>query len=263
MAEVLGAAAGVPVLFPEGLNVSIYLDVNRFARQSAWAHGFMHDYALWLGLVLLAVTFLGAYAVVWWQRRARAVALLGLSGAGTVAALGLNQLVGHAARELRPYDTLHHVLVLVAREHDYAFPSDHAVVAGGLVSSIVLCLWRSRAGAISGDGGTAASRGARGLGTLAAVATVLGLFLCFARVYVGAHYPGDVVAGFLLGSVVVLAASLLRPVAELLAGLALQTPLSVLVRRPWPSQRPEGDGCVAGHRAGEESAWPPSRQASG
>lgn len=47
------ALAGVRVLPPKGLNNSLYLDLNRFSRHTAWAHGFMHAYALWLGPVLL------------------------------------------------------------------------------------------------------------------------------------------------------------------------------------------------------------------
>ena len=225
MTDLVGTLPGVRVLFPKGLNVSIYLSINRFARRTAWAHGFMHDYALWLGLVLVTLAFLGVYATLWWHRQVRAAALLVLGGAGTLAALGLNQLVGHAARELRPYDTLPHVLVLVGRANDYAFPSDHAVVAGGLVTAILLVLWRGQ------------SR--RTVAALAATAAIFALLLCFARIYVGAHYPGDVVAGFLLGGTVVVAVALaLRAAAEAIAGLLLRTPLAVLVQRPWPHGGP-------------------------
>jgi undecaprenyl-diphosphatase len=61
---------------------------------------------------------------------------------------------------------------------------------------------------------------------------IFGLLLCFARVYVGAHYPGDVVAGLLLGALVVVLMSLFRPLAYRVADLAERTPFGVLVRRP-------------------------------
>ncbi len=231
------ALTGVRVLPPKGLNNSLYLDLNHFSRHTAWAHGFMHDYALWLGPVLLAAVFVATYGVAWWRRALRATALLILGGIGTIIALGLNQLVGHAAKELRPYVDHPKALVLVARANDYSFPSDHSVVAGGLTISILLMLgsgaWRSRRHARRGlldadTGGTSVPVLVR---ILAAASVLLGLFLCFARVYVGAHYPGDVVAGYLLAAVAVLAVSLLRPFAYLAVDLVDMTAVGNLLRR--------------------------------
>lgn len=76
---------------------------------------------------------------------------------------------------------------------------------------------------------------ARYVKVLAAVNLVLGLFLCFARVYVGAHYPGDVVAGYLLAAVAVLAVSLLRPFAYGAVDVVEPTAVGNLLRRPGPA----------------------------
>lgn len=232
----------VRVLPPRGLNTSWYLDVNNFSRQTSWAHGFMHAYALWLGPALLAAAFLVLYAVAWWRRAPRATALLVLGGIGTLVALGLNQLVGHAAGELRPYATHPQALVLVGKTNDYSFPSDHSIVAGGLTMSLLLvtgaAIWRRGAERrdARGPGGAAAGPGRPPVvAALVGVNVVLGLFLCFARVYVGAHYPGDVVAGYLLSSLVVVLASLLRPLAYRAVDALEPTVLGVLVRRPRPS----------------------------
>ncbi len=185
----------------------------------------MHAYALWLGVVLLVVLFLAAYASIWWHRDRHAAALMGLGGLGALLALGLNQIVGHWAKELRPYDTLHHVLVLVPKANDYAFPSDHAVVAGALVASVLLV---SR----TADTKTGRNQFVSATVVLGSLSALLGLFLCFARVYVGAHYPGDVVAGFLLGAFVVIIISLVRPIAYRVVDILEPTPLGILVRRP-------------------------------
>lgn len=234
--------ADVRVLPPKGLNTSWYLDVNHFSRQTSWAHGFMHAYALWLGPVLLAAAFVALYAVAWWRRAPRAAALLVLGGVGTLVALGLNQLVGHAAGEMRPYATLPRVLVLVGKTNDYSFPSDHSIVAGGLTMSVLLvagaAIWRwgaGRAGANGQGGGTTGPGRSAVVTALVAVNVVLGLFLCFARVYVGAHYPGDVVAGYLLSSLVVVLVSLLRPLAYRAVDALELTALGALVRRRQPS----------------------------
>jgi undecaprenyl-diphosphatase len=244
--------AVVRVLWPKGLNTSWYLDLNDVSRHSAWAHGFMHAYALWLGLVLVVIAFLAAYVVVWWRRDVRAAGLMFLGGAGTLIALGLNQVVGHAAQELRPYDTLRHVLVLVGKANDYAFPSDHAVVAGALVMSVLLVVRRAGPG-VQGAGPQSPPSipaGRRGLTpsltALAALAAVLGLLLCFARVYVGAHYPGDVVGGLLLGIVVVLVVSAARPAVYRLAEAVAGTPFGLLVRRPAPALPGAGAGARQG-----------------
>jgi membrane-associated phospholipid phosphatase len=233
--------AVVKVLWPQRVNTSVYLDLNRFARQTAWAHGFMHAYALWLGLTLMAALFLTAYALAWWRRDAHAAALLFVGGVGTLVALGLNQLVGHAAGELRPYDTYHHALVLVAKANDFAFPSDHAAVAGALFASVLLVVRRGGVREPSSALGPVAapssrSRVAGSMVGLAVVAAAACLLLLFARVYVGAHYPGDVVAGALLGGAVVLCVSAARQLAYHAADRVERTAWAVLVRRS-PSER--------------------------
>ncbi len=230
--------ADVRVLPPKSLNTSVYLDLNRFSRNTAWAHPFMHAYALWLGPVLLTLLFVVAYAVVWRRRAPQAAAVLILGGVGTIMALGLNQLVARAAEELRPYVTYPHALVLVARTGDYSFPSDHSIVAGGLTASLLLVLGKSvwsrrHAGGKAGDFRRPRDRRAGWLlAVLAVTNVILGLFLCFARVYVGAHYPGDVVAGYLLSFLVVVVVSLLRPVAYWAVDAVDSTALAALFRRP-------------------------------
>jgi membrane-associated phospholipid phosphatase len=250
--------AAVRVLWPAGLNTSYYLDLNSFSRRTAWAHGFMHDYALWLGLALLAAVFVLGYAVVWWRRDTRAAVLMLLGGAGTLVALGLNQLVGHAAQEARPYDAFPHALVLVAKTNDYAFPSDHAVVAGALLMSLLLVVRRAKpeswpSGVRTGRW-TASVERPRGLTramlALCVVSALLGLFLCFARVYVGAHYPGDVVAGLLLGMVVVTIVSAARPLGYAVADGIERTSLAVVVRRPPASE----EGLATGEQTDRPAA---------
>lgn len=226
--------SNVRVLPPKGLNTSIYLEINNFARRTAWAHSFMHAYALWLGAVLLAALFLAAYGTIWWRRDPHAASLMGLSGVATLVALGLNQIVGHAAKELRPYDTLHHVLVLVPRANDYAFPSDHAVLAGALVTSVLLVSRRAAAS-------SRRSQFVPAMVPLSLLSVMLGLLLCFSRVYVGAHYPGDVVAGLLLGAFVVAIASLARSIAYRIADVVEPTPLGIFIRRP-PAMRKTSAG---------------------
>ncbi|MBA3652696.1 MAG: phosphatase PAP2 family protein [Actinobacteria bacterium] len=66
---------------------------------------------------------------------------------------------------------------------------------------------------------------------LGRVVVGLAVAMAFARVYVGAHYPGDVVAGLVLGAVIAAAVNRLagRIVAQLLDRLA-RTALGPLIR---------------------------------
>jgi undecaprenyl-diphosphatase len=67
----------------------------------------------------------------------------------------------------------------------------------------------------------------RRLGVVAVLAAVV---MAFARVYVGAHYPGDVVAGLAVGALVALVCqSLLVPLLVPVLDRVATTPLRPLV----------------------------------
>ena len=78
------------------------------------------------------------------------------------------------------------ILVLANRSTDPSFPSDHATMAG----AAAVGLWIVN----------------RRLGIVAAAAALL---MAITRVYIAAHYPGDVLAGLLLGAIVAIGTWLL------------------------------------------------------
>jgi undecaprenyl-diphosphatase len=100
--------------------------------------------------------------------------------AAALLALGINQLIGLAWFRPRPFAS-HHVTLLLPRSTDASFPSDHA--AGGFALTVTVLLARDR--------------WARRLGWLM---LALAALLAFARVFVGTHYPFDVLAGALIGA---------------------------------------------------------------
>lgn len=161
------------------VNDRLFLAINEFARDTPWLHPVAATFAKY-GVVLFAAALLLA---AWHcgRRSARALAASFWAGAGTLLAVAVNQPIGHLVAERRPYTVHTSALVLVPRTTDYSFPSDHAVMAGAVTAGVWI-VWR----------------------TLSYVVGSLAVLMAMTRVYVGAHYPGDVVAGLLLGAVVVL-----------------------------------------------------------
>jgi len=182
-----------------------YTAVNHFSQHTAWLHAPARLFAEY-GVALFAVLLLAS----WWQARRtgdlRRVTAALWAPAGMLIAVGLNQPLGNAVAEPRPYTVLPHSLVLVARSSDFSFPSDHAVMAGAVAAGVLLVHRR----------------------VLGLVTLVLALLMAAARVYVGAHFPLDVVAGLLFGAAVCAASyALVRPLAYRLVVALDRTPLQI------------------------------------
>ncbi|HEY9493006.1 MAG TPA: phosphatase PAP2 family protein, partial [Nitrososphaeraceae archaeon] len=92
--------------------------------------------------------------------------------------------IGTAAKDIvaRPRPVIPRADFLVAADREYAFPSGHAmIVSAGAATVLVLFRDSPRKLAIS------------------LALAVEAALVCFSRVYVGGHYPLDVVGGILLG----------------------------------------------------------------
>lgn len=188
------------------LQERLFSGVDDLTRHTPWLHGFFELYARY-GVVLFALLLLGGWWVARGQAEVRLMARALWAPIGMMIAIGINQPLGHAVAEPRPYVALHHVLVLVPRTTDFAFPSDHSVMAGAVAAGALLVDRR-----------------------LGVVASVLAVLMAFARVYVGAHYPLDVIAGLALGAVVVTVGYVVlrRLLERVVEGLA-RTPLRPLL----------------------------------
>jgi membrane-associated phospholipid phosphatase len=157
---------------------SIFRWFNRLANRTGWAHGFFTAYAKY-GIVLFAMLLCAAYLDGRQHGDLRAVAGSVWAACAAVIALGIGQIIGGAIDRARPYETMTGIHLLVARTTDFSIPSDHATAAGAVAVGLLF----------------ANRRWGR-------IAAALALLMAFTRVYVGAHYPGDVLAGLLLGGAV-------------------------------------------------------------
>jgi undecaprenyl-diphosphatase len=123
-------------------------------------------------VALVALTFL----IPWRERRLeRRIGAVMATAAGGVALL-LVQPISGAVERARPFVDHPHAKLLISHARDPGFPSDHATGAFAMAAG----LWFYDR-------------------TIGAVALVLAAIVAFARVYVGVHYPADVVAGALIG----------------------------------------------------------------
>ena len=188
--------------------------INDFARHTGWLHTPLLDYADY-GVVLFGFLLVAG----WWLARhdsSRTMAAALWAGAGTLVAVGLNQPLVHHFHEARPYTDHPHIFVLATRSTDFSFPSDHSVMAGAVAAGLWLVDRR-----------------------LAIVATVAAVLMAFARVYIAAHYPHDVLAGLAVGAAVVLLGWLLlaRPLTWLVDRLARTALRPLVTDRPAAAER--------------------------
>lgn len=157
----------------EGWNWALARSVNGLAGRSGLADLVMAAIATYLIFALVLA------AASWWlwpglREKGKLAALA--AAVAVVAGQAFNLLVGWFVFVPRPF-VAHHVLLLVQSARDSSFPSDHATAAFGIAATALL--WRMPG---------------RWLILIGAI------LIAVARVYVGAHYPLDVIAGAVLGS---------------------------------------------------------------
>lgn len=194
----------------------VYRWFNRLADRTGWAHGVMRFYAD-NGIVGFGVLIVLVYLLAWRHDDHHGVAAAVWSGGAALIALLAGQLIGSPINRARPYEAMPNVHVLVDKTTDFSFPSDHALVAGAVAAALLVANRR--------------------WGVVAAVAA---LFMALARVYVGAHYPGDVLAGLAVGAIVAAAGGyLVVPLLAKAVDRLVHTPLRPLLssRAATPDER--------------------------
>ncbi|MFF1380736.1 phosphatase PAP2 family protein [Streptomyces sp. NPDC058308] len=160
----------------------LYRDITDFAHDTpSW---FQHLAEVWteLGLLLFGVLFI----VAWWRARRgepRALAIAVLAPLATAVAYVGSELAKSAIDEERPCRAVSGALTPLVQcppHGDWSFPSNHSTIAGAAAVGLALAWPR-----------------------IAALTVPMAVLMAFSRVFVGVHYPHDVVVGLLFGAVVV------------------------------------------------------------
>jgi membrane-associated phospholipid phosphatase len=195
----------------EGMDTTIAQTLNQFVRDHALLMDVVEDFAIYS-----VVAFAAAVAVLWLldppgrPGAFRLAVASGLAGAGF--ALLVNQVITHLWERPRPYASHTDIVSVVAPSGDPSFPSDHAAAAFGIAVGVLL-VHRS-AGRI-----------------LLAWAALIAV----SRVLTGMHYPSDVVAGAVIGTVsavVVVRFALLPLQGAVRLASAILDPIVAVLARP-------------------------------
>jgi undecaprenyl-diphosphatase len=167
-----------------GIDGSWFTTITDFARDTKWLNS---PVDLWTnaGLGVFAVLM----ALGWWQARRRDTRAMTLALAApvcVVAAFAVAEIAKKLVAEVRPCYSMPHAYFVDACpvRTDYAFPSGHETVAAATVAALFLLDRR-----------------------LSAIAAAFAVLEGFTRVYVGAHYPHDVIAAAVLALPTAFAAS--------------------------------------------------------
>jgi len=216
-------------------DVDLLYDINGLAKDAPrWfdrAVEVVGEYGLLVALVVVVVW-------CWWSVRRRggdeaavSVAALVWAPLGAAVAVLVNIPIRGFVERPRPFLDHPGIEVLVPGKTDYSFVSAHATIA--MAMGVGLFVAHRKFGLV-------------GIG--------LALVEGFCQVYMGVHYPTDVVGGFALGTAVVL---LLSPVA-----MALLTPVTRAVEgSAWGGALIRARG--AGSGAGRGSVVPGARAEAG
>ena len=190
------------------LDSELLFAINALARAIPWLQPIIWSYATY-GVVLFAMLLVFG----WWLARQRnnylSMTTALWAPLGVLAAVGINQPVADWLNRPRPYALYPGLLVLAQHSADPALPSDHAVMAGAVTAGLFLVNRR--------------------LGWWASVAAII---MAFARVYIAAHFPLDVISGLLLGAAVsFLGYPLARPILSRLVNAAANSRLQPLINK--------------------------------
>ena len=143
---------------------------------------------------ILMIVFLIVLVILPRTRRFGVIAAISLS----IESLINNLLLKNIVARTRPYDEIDGLINMVGRQKDFSFPSGHTGSAFAVMGAILLiAIFGLPIVTKTGELSNAKTSTAYKIASV--VAIIYAVFLGFSRLYVGVHYPTDVIGGIILG----------------------------------------------------------------
>ena len=129
--------------------------------------------------------------------RTRAIGIMSTISIAIEALLN-NVLLKNIIARTRPYDEIEGLINLVGRQSDYSFPSGHTGAAFAVAGAmLVVALFGLPM--IENSGEVSRKDLSLSFKLISVLLIMYATLLAFSRMYVGVHYPTDVLCGLLLG----------------------------------------------------------------
>ena len=154
------------------LDGNILLWIQEYIRQD-WMEGF------WKGITMLGDSgwfWIALSLLLMVPRRTRWIGITSLA-AIVIGALITNVTLKNLVARTRPYEVVEGLALLIEKQRDYSFPSGHTCASFAAAG----VYWRMLPKKFG------------------IPLVILAAMIAFSRLYVGVHYPTDVLAGLLIG----------------------------------------------------------------
>lgn len=143
---------------------------------------------------ILLIVLILAFLII---PRTRAIGIMSTISI-VIEALLNNVLLKNLIARTRPYDEIEGLINLVGRQSDYSFPSGHtgaafAVAGAMLVVALFGLPMIEKTGEFKREDPSLTFK------LISVILIMYATLLAFSRMYVGVHYPTDVITGLLLG----------------------------------------------------------------
>ena len=150
-----------------------------------------------LTVIFKIATYMGNYGILWISTCVALIAFKKTRRIGLITAAALiinllicNVIIKSSVGRVRPYEVIEGLKILIREPVDTSFPSGHTSSAFAIACAIICNLQKKRPCVVI---------------SLLFIASMIG----FSRLYLGVHYPSDVLCGMLFGIITGILTSLL------------------------------------------------------